>query len=193
MNSSKLAGYIAKSLNVRQALLDDKSLQSAVLELAIDTSATLKSGKKVIFAGNGGSMSDAMHLAAEFVVKYKSERRPLPAIALATNQATLTAVGNDFSFEDIFSREIEALAVPGDLFIPITTSGNSENIIRAVDAAIAKGVTVIGLTGQSGGSLAKKTPCVRVPSIETAFIQEAHILIGHFLCEYVEQELLRGV
>ncbi|MDX2469515.1 MAG: D-sedoheptulose 7-phosphate isomerase, partial [SAR324 cluster bacterium] len=149
-----------------------------------------KDNKKILFAGNGGSAADAQHLAAELVARFYFNRPALAAIALTTDTSILTAVGNDFGFEDIFSRQVEALGNQGDVFIGISTSGNSPNILKAFSVANEKGLFTVALTGQSGGKMKDVVDlCIQVPSDETPRIQEAHILIGHSLCEYLEGQL----
>jgi phosphoheptose isomerase len=153
----------------------------------------LRSGGKLLFFGNGGSAADAQHLAAEFVGRFVLERRGLSAVALTTDSSILTAVGNDYGFERIFSRQIEALGRPGDVAFGLSTSGNSPNIIAAMKQAVRQQLKTIGLAGRDGGELAK---CVDLPitvaCANTAHVQECHIAIGHLLCELVENELLAG-
>jgi len=153
--------------------------------------ASYRQGNKVILMGNGGSAADAQHIAAELVGRFQlSERRPLPAIALNTNASIITAIGNDYGFAQTFSRQVEALVQPGDVVIGISTSGDSRNVIEAIELAKAKGAKTIGLVGQRGGRLSKVADiALKVPSEETPRIQEAHITIGHILCYLVEQEL----
>lgn len=152
---------------------------------------TVSRGNKVLICGNGGSAADAQHIAAEFVGRYETERRALPAIALTTDTSALTALANDYSFERIFARQVEALAVEGDLLIAISTSGNSPNVIAAVMEARRKGCTVIGMTGAGGKKLASLCDaCLLVPSQRTARIQEAHITVAHIWCEMVD-DLIR--
>lgn len=150
----------------------------------------LKSSKKILLAGNGGSASQASHIAAEFVGRYKIERKGLAAIALATDLAAITAIGNDYGFDAIFERQIEALGNEGDVFIALSTSGNSKNIINAVEKAKKINIHVIGLLGKDGGKL-KNTSSVEiiVPSDNTPRIQEAHLMILHIICELVDMEL----
>lgn len=156
-------------------------------------SGTLNSGRKVLICGNGGSAADAQHIAAELVGRYESERRALPAIALTTDTSALTALANDYDFERIFSRQVEALAVEGDCLIAISTSGNSPNVIAAAMSARGLGCKIIGMTGANGKKLAGLTDaCIVVPSERTARIQEAHITIAHIWCEIVERSLTRG-
>lgn len=162
--------------------IPDAIRQSAAL--IIDT---FKKGKKVLICGNGGSAADAQHLAAEFVGRYETERRSLPAIALTTDTSALTAISNDYSFERVFSRQVESLAVEGDCLIAISTSGNSPNIIEAVMTARRNGCRIIGLTGASGKKLASLCDaCVMAPSQRTARIQEVHITVAHIWCEIVD-------
>jgi D-sedoheptulose 7-phosphate isomerase len=147
----------------------------------------LLSGKKILLAGNGGSAADAQHIAAELVGRFVKERKGLPAIALTTDTSALTAIGNDYGFENIFARQIDTLAVQGDVFVGITTSGNSFNIIKAVEAARAKGLKIIVLSGKNGGQLRGCGDVeIIVPSDITARIQEMHILIGHIICEFID-------
>ncbi len=149
---------------------------------------TVSQGNKVLICGNGGSAADAQHIAAEFVGRYETERRALPAIALTTDTSALTALANDFGFERIFARQVEALAVDGDLLIAISTSGNSPNVIAAVMEARRKGCKVVGMTGSGGKKLASLCDaCLIVPSARTARIQEAHITIAHIWCEMVDE------
>mgnify|MGYP001581393434 FL=1 len=150
----------------------------------------LKNNKKILIAGNGGSAAMSSHIAAEFVGRYKIERRGLPAIALASDLAAITAIGNDFGFDKIFERQIETLGKEGDVFIALSTSGNSKNLIKAVEAAKKLNVHVIGLLGKDGGKL-KNTSSVEivVPSNNTPRIQEAHLMILHIICELAEKEL----
>ena len=145
---------------------------------------------KILICGNGGSAADAQHIAAEFVGRYETERIALPAIALTTDTSALTALANDYGFEKIFARQVEALAAPGDILIAISTSGNSPNVISAVMAARAKGCRVIGMTGAGGKKLASLCDaCILIPAERTARIQEAHITIGHIWCEIIDERL----
>ena len=173
----------------------------AVMKLAercsesIETAAkllmeTFARGNKILLCGNGGSAADAQHIAAEFVVRYEKKRRALPAIALTTDSSILTAHANDFDFDSVFARQIEALGNSGDTLIAISTSGNSKNIIQAAQIARAKNLNVIALTGETGGALIDVANLtITVPSNVTARIQETHILIGHYWCGVVEDNL----
>jgi D-sedoheptulose 7-phosphate isomerase len=152
--------------------------------------ASLSAGGQLLIAGNGGSAADAQHIAAELTGRFLLERRPLRALALHGNTSALTAIGNDYGYEHVFVRELSAHGRPGDVFLAITTSGNSRNILCAIDAARKTKVTVIGLTGESGGNMrAACDLCLCVPSRSTARIQEMHITIGHAICQLVEERL----
>jgi len=161
-----------------------------LLEVGRIIANALKEGNKVLLFGNGGSAADAQHIAAEIVGRFKKERRGLPAIALTTDTSILTAVGNDYGFESIFERQIEALCTPGDIAIGISTSGNSPNVIRGLKRAHDLGATTIALTGRNGGKVVEIAHySFVVPSYDTARIQECHITIGHVICEIVEHYL----
>ena len=153
----------------------------------------LRRGNKVMFCGNGGSAADSQHLAAELVGRYRRNRPGLAALALTVDTSALTAIGNDFGFEEVFSRQVEALGQPGDVLVAISTSGRSPNVLRAVDAARALGLKTVGLVGRDGGQLAGLVDlALVVPSEDTARIQECHITLGHILCDLVEGELADG-
>ena len=167
-----------------------QSLARQIEEAAILIINALKNNKKILLAGNGGSSSQASHIAAEFVGRYKIERRGLPAIALSTDLSAITAIGNDYGFDIVFERQLEALANEGDVFIALSTSGNSKNLIKAFEKAKELNVNVIGLLGKDGGKM-KNTSKVEiiVPSDNTPRIQEAHLMILHIICELVDNEL----
>lgn len=165
-----------------------------VAETALSLAVTLAGGNKLMFCGNGGSAADAQHLAAEFVNRFVMNRPPLPAIALTTDSSILTAVGNDFSFDQVFSKQVEALSKPGDMLIAISTSGNSANIINALKAARERSVITIGLTGGTGGAMAPLCDrLIAVPGKNTALIQEVHIAVGHLLCGLTDYYLFENV
>jgi D-sedoheptulose 7-phosphate isomerase len=186
MNSAEIKTQIRASIAVKEAMLADEELLGQVHRLALACLASLKAGGKIIFAGNGGSFADAQHLSAEFTSRFLFDRAPLASLALATNNSAISAIGNDYGYDQIFARELQAIARPGDLFIAISTSGNSDNVLLAVLAASKLGVKSIAWTGQSGGKLCKMCECIRIPSNETARIQECHILLGHIMCGLVE-------
>lgn len=179
---------IEESILVKQGVL--RTMAPALLQAAEVLIASLNSGGKLILFGNGGSAGDAQHIAAELVGRFERERRALPAIALTTNSSTLTAIGNDYGYDKIFSRQVEAWAHLGDVAIGITTSGNSPNVLEGIAAAKAKGAKTIGMTGEKGGKLASQVDlCLKVPSSNTARIQESHIMIGHILCLLIEKNI----
>ena len=167
-----------------------QTLGPKIVDAAQLIAECLKDGGKVLLFGNGGSAADAQHLAAELVGRFVLERSPLPGIALTTDSSILTAVGNDYGFDQVFVRQVLALGRPKDVAIGISTSGNSPNVIKAVQAAAGRGLRTIGLAGRDGGALAKAVEiAITVPSMNTARIQECHIAVGHVLCELVENEL----
>jgi D-sedoheptulose 7-phosphate isomerase len=174
-----------------QAMIARLANCTEVIEVAAELlTSTLQQGGKILLCGNGGSAADCQHIAAEFVVRYEKKRKAMAAIALTTDSSILTAHANDFDFETVFSRQVEALGNDKDCLIAISTSGKSKNILRAVEAAKLKGMAVIGLTGGDGGELSGlATVSVIVPSTVTARIQEAHILIGHWWCGAIEEAL----
>jgi len=164
--------------------------QTTIKEISSLFISALKDGGKIIFAGNGGSAADAQHLAAEFVGRFKNNRDPLAAIALSTNTSALTAIGNDFGFEEVFSRQLKALAKPKDIFVGISTSGKSKNIIKAVEAAKQLRLKTVGFLGKDGGDLKNIVELsLTIPHNQTPCIQEMHILAGHIICEIVEKDL----
>ena len=169
-------------------IADDSELLDTWCEIAETVSNALKKGKKLIIAGNGGSAADAQHLAAEFVVKFSSMRPAMRAIALTTDSSILTAAGNDLGFSKVFSRQIEAIGNAGDVFLAISTLGNSDNIIQALRTASEMQLITIGLTGSSGGMMKPLCDkCICVPSTTTSHIQEAHLVLEHALCAIVER------
>ncbi len=180
---------IRASMDLKQRLLEDETLLrgiAAAADLCIDCFGR---GNRLLIAGNGGSAADAQHIAAEFVCRFNYERPGLPALALATNYSVMTAAGNDYCFEQVFQRELEANGRSGDLFIGISTSGNSENILNALETCRQKDIRSIGLAGEGGKIRERADLCLSVPSDCTPRIQECHILIGHILCEIVENRL----
>ncbi len=180
-----------EELNQHIAVMQLARQCSESVEAAADLlMTTFQNGNKLLLCGNGGSAADAQHIAAEFVVRYEQKRRALPAIALTTDSSILTAHANDFDFDSVFARQIEALGNAGDTLIAISTSGNSKNVIHAAQVARDKNLNVIALTGESGGALINiATLTITVPSSVTARIQETHILIGHYWCGVVEERL----
>lgn len=180
---------VRDSLAVKQTLLEDQDYLSVVSEVGCALAHAIQQGGKVLFFGNGGSAADAQHLAAEFTGRFLIERRPLAGLALTVNTSSLTAIGNDYSFDLVFARQIEALGKPGDVAIGISTSGNSQNVLRAVETARKLQMVTVGLTGRGGKLASAAEYCIRIPSDSTPRIQEAHILTGHILCEIVDRQL----
>jgi D-sedoheptulose 7-phosphate isomerase len=183
-----ISNIIQNSISVKQALLTDEVLINTIANAVEIITAAFKNGNKVLFCGNGGSAADAQHLAAEFSGRFYTDRHALPAEALHVNTSYLTAVANDYSFDVVYSRMIAGIGNKGDVLIGLSTSGNSGNIINALNAAKEKGMTTIGFTGATGGKM--KDVCellLNVPSTDTPRIQESHILVGHIICELVEK------
>ncbi len=178
---------LRESIAVKEAMLLDEALLDSIEKVAHLCVHSLSAGGKLIFFGNGGSAADSQHLAAELVGRYLRDRKALAAIALTTDTSCLTAIANDQSFDDVFSRQIEAIGTKGDVAIGISTSGNSRNVVCAVGAARTKGLSTVGMTGTDGGRLASEAEhCLRVPSSHVPRIQECHIFVGHILCELIE-------
>jgi len=180
---------IQASIDVKATLLADDVLMQQVCDLAEKCTGALRAGGKVIFCGNGGSFADAQHLSAEFTSRFLFDRPGLASLALGTNSSAMTAIGNDYGYENVFAREIQAIATPADVIIAITTSGNSGNILKALEAAKVANVPAIVLTGAGRGMLDDATEALNVPSTDTARIQECHILLGHIICGLVEQAM----
>lgn len=183
----RIKEFLYESARVKQAVAD--TLADKILEAIQLARTSLDKGGKLLLMGNGGSAGDAQHIAAEFIGRYKKERRPVAAIALTVDSSILTCVGNDYGFDSVFSRQVEGLAKKEDLVIGISTSGNSENVIRGIDKAREIGAQTIGLLGNEGGELKDRVDlAIVVPSSDTARIQEAHITIGHIICEILDEE-----
>lgn len=188
---NQIKTYIQNSIEIRKNILADEEMFEKVKEISNKIISALKSENKILFVGNGGSASDCDHLATEFVSKFYKDRHAFNAISLTSNNAIITALSNDFSYDKAFSRQIEAIGKKGDILIALSTSGNSKNVVNAIKVANEMGLTTVGLTGQ--------TPCemdkicnilVKIPSSETPAIQEAQTMLGHLICKIVEDELL---
>lgn len=188
---NQIKTYIQNSIEIRKNILADEEMFETVKEISNKIISALKSENKILFVGNGGSASDCDHLATEFVSKFYKDRHAFNAISLTSNNALITALSNDFSYDKAFSRQIEAIGKKGDILIALSTSGNSKNVVNAIKVANEMGLTTVGLTGQ--------TPCemdkicnilVKIPSSETPAIQEAQTMLGHLICKIVEDELL---
>jgi D-sedoheptulose 7-phosphate isomerase len=183
-------GEIVETVGVLNALLADHGLLNLVEDVAELCVEAIRRGNKIIFAGNGGSAADAQHLAAELVGKLAYDRPGLPSISFTTDTSILTAIGNDYGYDEVFRRQIEALGVKGDVFIAISTSGRSKNLLKALEAARDKGITTVGMTGATGGDMLPLCDhCLRMPSTSTQKIQEGHIVVGHIFCGLIERLL----
>ena len=181
---------LEQSIHVKKLILEDEKLISEISKAAETCLQAFRKGNKVLFCGNGGSAADAQHLAAELSGRFYFDRDPLPAEALHVNTSFVTAVANDYSFSEVFARMVEGTGNAGDVLVALSTSGNSKNIIRALETAMNKGMVTIGLTGSTGGQMVKHCDVIiRVPSTDTPRIQEAHITIGHIICELIEKAL----
>jgi len=189
MTIQSVKSQIQASIDVKATLLGNDALMQQVFELAEKCTAALRAGGKVIFCGNGGSFADAQHLSAEFTSRFLFDRPGLPSLALGTNSSAMTAIGNDYGYENVFAREIQAIATPADVLIAITTSGNSGNILKALEAAKEANVPSVVLTGAGRGMLDAATETLNIPSTDTARIQECHILLGHIICGLVEESI----
>jgi D-sedoheptulose 7-phosphate isomerase len=186
----RVTELIEASIATKQSLLGSPEVVLAVAKVTEILVKALEQGNKVLLFGNGGSAADAQHIAAEFVGRFAFDRPALAAMALSVNSSCVTAIGNDYGFDRVFSRQLEALARPGDMAIGISTSGNSPNVVQAISVAREMGLHTVALTGCTGGDLLNKAHyCICVPSKETPRIQECHILIGHIIAELVEREI----
>ncbi|MGD0734840.1 MAG: D-sedoheptulose 7-phosphate isomerase [Terracidiphilus sp.] len=195
MSSSPDAATIfGKALAEHLHVVGQLEQQHALLEtIALAMTATLRAGGKILWCGNGGSAADAQHLAAELIGRFRRERRALPSVALTTDTSILTAIGNDYGYEKVFSRQVEALGNKGDLLVGISTSGNSPNVIAALKAARAQGLATVAFTGAGGGKMAEFADHLfAVESRDTARIQETQILAGHMLCDWIELDLMHA-
>lgn len=185
-HTEEIRRQLEESCRVKQSFSPE--LVARIAEFAEKSAAALRHGGKIVFLGNGGSAADAQHLAAELVVRLRTDRRGLAALALNTNPSVLTAAGNDYGFEQIFSRQVESLVAPADVLVALSTSGTSPNVLRAVEAGRARGAFLVAFTGETGGALASKVDLLlNVPSRDPQRIQEAHITIGHIACSLIEQ------
>ncbi|ARJ53569.1 D-sedoheptulose 7-phosphate isomerase [Campylobacter jejuni] len=188
--NSYIKGHFADSILVKEQILKDENLITLIKNASLEVIKAYKNGNKTLLAGNGGSAADAQHIAGEFVSRFYFDRPGIASIALTTDTSILTAIGNDYGYENLFARQVQAQGVKGDVFIGISTSGNSKNILKALELCKQKEIISIGLSGASGGAMNELCDyCIKVPSTCTPRIQEAHILIGHIICAIVEEEL----
>ena len=178
---------IEHSIHIKKLILTDETLLQQISSVSESCFKALRAGYKVIFCGNGGSFGDAQHLSAEFTSRFRFNRAALSSLVLGANSSAISAIGNDYGYDQIFTRELEAVARAGDIFIPITTSGKSNNIVSAVNYANLKGIQTFCLTGNEGGLLKDLCECLIVPSDKTERIQESHIMMGHIICRIVEE------
>jgi D-sedoheptulose 7-phosphate isomerase len=193
MKDDAILREINESISVKQEILKDAALVSLVQQVANECIAAYRRGNRVLLAGNGGSAADAQHIAAEFVSRYAFDRPGLASIAFTTDTSMLTAIGNDYGYDQIFRRQLEANGRQGDVFIGISTSGNSANVLAALQCARELGIVTVGLTGQGGAKMkAFSDYCIQVPSMSTPRIQESHIMLGHIICGSVEDTLFGG-
>lgn len=187
---SKIQSIVQASIDTKNRVLADETLLNTVAEVAAAMTEAFKAGKKVLFCGNGGSAADAQHLAAEFSGRFYYDRPPLYSEALHVNSSYVTAVGNDYSYDVIYSRMIEAMGKEGDVLVGISTSGNSPNVVKALEAANKLGMITVGMTGETGGKMKEVSNfLINIPSKDTPRIQECHILLGHILCQLVEENV----
>lgn len=188
--NSYIKEHFKDSISVKEQILKNDNLIELIKKVSLEVIKAYKNGNKTLLAGNGGSAADAQHIAGEFVSRFYFDRPGIASIALTTDTSILTAIGNDYGYENLFSRQVEAQGVKGDVFIGISTSGNSKNILKALELCKEKEIMSIGLTGASGGAMDKMCDyCIKVPSSCTPRIQESHIVIGHIICAIVEEEL----
>jgi D-sedoheptulose 7-phosphate isomerase len=187
--------YLVRSRDTVQAAIDDPAFVTVIRDIAEVTAIAIGKGRKLLLAGNGGSAADAQHLAGEMLSRLNYDRAPAAALALTTDTSVLTAIGNDYGYERLFERQILGLGCHGDVFIAISTSGRSPNILRAIDAARQKQIVTIGFTGRTGGDMSPRCDlCLHAPSDSTPLIQQIHITAGHIICGLVEERLFpRGV
>ncbi|EAJ1413996.1 D-sedoheptulose 7-phosphate isomerase [Campylobacter jejuni] len=188
--NSYIKEHFQESILVKEQILKDENLITLIKNASLEVIKAYRNGNKTLLAGNGGSAADAQHIAGEFVSRFYFDRPGIASIALTTDTSILTAIGNDYGYENLFARQVQAQGVKGDVFIGISTSGNSKNILKALELCKQKEIISIGLSGASGGAMNELCDyCIKVPSTCTPRIQEAHILIGHIICAIIEEEL----
>jgi D-sedoheptulose 7-phosphate isomerase len=182
--------YLVRSRDTVQAAIDDPAFVAVIRDIVEATANAIGNGRKLLLAGNGGSAADAQHLAGEMLSRLNYDRAPAAALALTTDSSVLTAIGNDYGYDRLFERQILGLGCPGDVFIAISTSGRSPNILRAIDVARQQRIVTVGFTGMTGGEMPSRCDmCLRAPSDSTPLIQQIHITAGHIICGLVEERL----
>lgn len=189
---NQVTSYLEDSLSVVSSIVANKGLQSKIEQLALLIVSSLKKGGKIMFTGNGGSAADSQHMAAEYVSRFAFDRKGLPGIALTTDTSILTAIGNDYSFDNVFSRQLNALGNEGDILIAYSTSGRSLNIVKAINEAKSMGIYSVLFTGLEGSALSNADLTIASPSSSTPHIQEGHLILGHLLCYLVEKLYFKG-
>lgn len=189
---NQVTSYLEDSLSVVSSIVANKGLQSKIEQLALLIVSSLKKGGKIMFIGNGGSAADSQHMAAEYVSRFAFDRKGLPGIALTTDTSILTAIGNDYSFDNVFSRQLNALGNEGDILIAYSTSGRSLNIVKAINEAKSMGIYSVLFTGLEGSALSNADLTIASPSSSTPHIQEGHLIHGHLLCYLVEKLYFKG-
>lgn len=189
--AGRVKEYFQRGIDDRVNLLADTDLLEGIEKFCEIVEVALRRGNKIILAGNGGSAADSQHIAAEFISRFQFDRPSLAAIALTTDSSALTAIGNDYGFEYLFSRQLQGLGREGDVFVGISTSGRSQNILNALHRSVELGIKPVLLTGSNLIDFGSDVHCIRVPSSETCFIQEMHISIGHYVCQQVEASIFK--
>ena len=189
---NQVTSYLEDSLSVVSSIVANKGLQSKIEQLALLIVSSLKKGGKIMFIGNGGSAADSQHMAAEYVSRFAFDRKGLPGIALTTDTSILTAIGNDYSFDNVFSRQLNALGNEGDILIAYSTSGRSLNIVKAINEAKSMGIYSVLFTGLEGSALSNADLTIASPSSSTPHIQEGHLILGYLLCYLVEKLYFKG-
>lgn len=189
---NQVTSYLEDSLSVVSSIVANKGLQSKIEQLALLIVSSLKKGGKIMFIGNGGSAADSQHMAAEYVSRFAFDRKGLPGIALTTDTSILTAIGNDYSFDNVFSRQLNALGNEGDILIAYSTSGRSLNIVKAINEAKSMGIYSVLFTGLEGSALSNADLTIASPSSSTPHIQEGHLILGHLLCYLVKKLYFKG-
>jgi len=188
--SELIKSILQESCDIKQKVRQDEGLVKTIQDVIDTCVSALKNGNKLLLAGNGGSASDAQHIAAELVGRYEQDRKGLPALALTTNTSELTAISNDYGYDHVFQRQVQALAHSGDVFFGLSTSGNSANVVNAIEQCKQQGVITVAMTGDSGGKMKSMCDyCINVPSVNTARIQEVHITVGHIICKAIENTI----